>query len=167
METLEIFGLQFVLSLLVIGLIAKWHLSPWLAGKPLEVALSILIIPHAFRHIGLTFLTPVVTGEGMPASFAASAGYGDLASGLLAIVALVALHRKWAVAIALVWVFNLVGMADLLNALRQEEAVAHFGATWYIPTFLVPLLLVTHVMVFARLVKGHGKKVVQQPTRVV
>lgn len=58
-------------------------------------------------------------------------------------------------------------MADFLNALRQEGAVAHFGATWYIPTVLAPFLLMTHVMVFARLVKGRGKKVVQQPTRFV
>jgi hypothetical protein len=56
----------------------------------------------------------------------------------------------------LVWLFNIVGTADLLNALRQADAVPHLGTTWYIPTFLVPLLLVTHVMIFARLLRrGH------------
>jgi tellurite resistance protein TehA-like permease len=153
METVEIFGVQFVLSVIVFALIAKWHFAPWLSEKPLQVALGILILPHAFRHVGLTFLTPAVVSKAMPSTFATAAGYGDFASGLLAIMALVALHKNLSIAIGLAWVFSIVGSVDLLNALRQVDAVPHFGAAWYIPTFLVPLLIVTHVMVFARLVK--------------
>ena len=153
METIEIFGAQFVLSVIVFTLIATWHIAPWLSEKSMQVALGILILPHAFRHVGLTFLTPAVVNEAMPSAFAIAAGYGDFASGLLAIMALVALHKNWASAIVLVWAFSLVGSVDLLNALRQADAVPHFGAAWYIPTFLVPLLIVTHVMVFARLVR--------------
>lgn len=153
METVEIFGVQFVLSVIAFTLIAKWYVTPWLSEKPMQVAIGILILPHAFRHVGLTFLTPTVVSEAMPSTFAIAAGYGDFASGLLAIMALVALHKNWASAIVLVWTFSLVGSVDLLNALRQVDAVPHFGAAWYIPTFLVPLLIVTHVMVFARLVK--------------
>jgi hypothetical protein len=44
-----------------------------------------------------------------------------------------------------------VGSLDLLNALRQAEAVPYLEGTWYIRTFFVPLLLVTHVMIFTRL----------------
>ncbi|MEP2031567.1 MAG: hypothetical protein ABJI96_22960 [Paracoccaceae bacterium] len=151
METPEIFAVQFLLSVIVFGLIAKWHIAPWLVDKTAKVALGLLILPHAFRHIGLTFLTPAVVNEAMPQDFAAAAGYGDFASGLLAILALFALRGNWKPAIALVWVFNIVGSIDLLNALRQIEAVPFFAATWFIPTFLVPLLIVTHVMIFARL----------------
>jgi hypothetical protein len=64
---------------------------------------------------------------------------------------LLALRRNWAAAIGLVWIFSIVGSVDLMNALRQAEAIPHFTAAWYIPTFLVPLLIVTHVMIFARL----------------
>ena len=45
---------------------------------------------------------------------------------------------------------------DLANALFQGlrlDAASSFGAAWYIPTFFVPLLLVTHFMIFARLLK--------------
>ncbi len=153
METTEIFLLQFVLTLTVFSLLARWYAVPWLATKPLQVALGILIIPHAFRHVGMTFLTPAVVADTMPAGFAAAAGYGDLASGILAIFALIALRRNLALAIGLVWIFNIVGSSDLINALRQAEAVPHFAAAWYIPTFLVPLLIVTHVMIFVRLLK--------------
>ena len=58
MDTLAIFGLQLVLSLLVYALIAKWYVTPWLAEKPIHQALIPLIFPHAFRHIGLAFLVP-------------------------------------------------------------------------------------------------------------
>ncbi len=151
METIEIFGVQFVLSVIVFALIAKWCTAPWLAEKTTQVALSLLILPHAFRHIGLIFLTPVGVDDAMPSTFANAAAYGDFISGLLAILALVALRRNWAAATGLVWIFSIVGSLDLMNALRQAEAIPHFAAAWYIPTFLVPLLIVTHVMIFARL----------------
>ncbi len=40
-----------------------------------------------------------------------------------------------------------------MNALSQKDAVPLLGSTWYIPTFWVPLLLVTHFMIFARLLR--------------
>lgn len=152
MDSAEIFVVQFALSIIVFALIARWYVSPFLSEKPLHVALAILILPHAFRHIGLTFLTPAVVSVDMPTTFATAAGYGDFASGILAIIALIALRRNWSLAIGAVWVFSIVGTVDLLNALRQADAIPHFGAAWYIPTFLVPLLIVTHVMIFVRLV---------------
>ena len=151
METFEVFGIQFVLSVIVFALIAKWYAAPWLAGKTTQVALSLLILPHAFRHIGLTSLTPAGVNDAMPSTFANAAAYGDFVSGLLAVLALVALRRNWTAAIGLVWIFSIVGSVDFVNALRQAEAIPHFAAAWYIPTFLVPLLIVTHIMVFARL----------------
>jgi hypothetical protein len=156
METVEIFGIQFVLSVIVFALISRWYIAPWLSDKPTQIAFEILILPHTFRHIGLTFLTPAVVSEAMPNTFATAAGYGDFARGIPAILALIAQHRNWASALTLVWVFSIVGSVDLLNALRKVEVVPHFGAAWYTPTFLVPLLVVTHVMVFARLV-GRGQ----------
>ena len=153
MNILAIFGLQFFLSLVVWGLIAKWLLTPWLETKSPHQALFFLTLPHAFRYLGMVFLVPGVVSQTMPASFAIPAAYGDLATGLLALLALIALRTGWAVALPLVWLFNIVGTVDLLNALRQEDAVENFGAAWYIPTFLVPLLLVTHFMMFARLLR--------------
>ena len=155
MEPLTIFGLQLVLSLVVYALLAKWYVSPWLKDKPIHAALAPLIFPHALRHVGLSFLVPGVVAQPLPTVFATTAAYGDFVSGLLALLALVALRASWRLALPLVWLFNIVGTADLLNALRHADAVPGMGATWYIPTFVVPLLLVTHVMIFARLRRGH------------
>ena len=151
MDMLAIFGTQLILSLFVYALVAKWYVVPWLANKPLEQALIALILPHAFRHVGLTFFVPGLVVEPLPNVFAYAAAYGDLVSGLLAILCLFALRNAWTLALPLVWVFNVVGSVDLLNALRQADVVPYLGATWYIPTFFVPMLLVTHVMIFSRL----------------
>ena len=153
MDTLSIFGLQFSISLLVIGLLAKWNLSPWLDRQSLHQALYWLALPHAFRHIGMVFLVPGVVAQPLPETFSIAAAYGDLTAGLLALLAMTALRGGWASALVLVWIFNIVGTVDLLNALRHADVVSSFGAAWYIPTFLVPLLLVTHFMIFIRLLR--------------
>jgi hypothetical protein len=81
-----------------------------------------------------------------------------LLTGILAFLALIALRNNWSVARSAVWLFSIVGTIDLINALRQGDAwMANFGATWYIPTMLVPLLLVTQIMIFFRLFRGAAK----------
>ena len=149
-----IFVLQFLLSLVVTGLLARWTLAPWLDSLPQRKALFWLTVPHAFRHIGMVFLVPGVVAEPLPEGFAVPAAYGDLVTGLLALLALILLRKSWAGALALVWLFNVVGTVDLLNALRHVNVVQGFGATWYIPTLFVPVLLVTHFMIFVRLLKS-------------
>ena len=153
MDVQAIFVLQFSLSLVLWGLIAAWLLEPWCEKKSREEALFWLVLPHAFRYMGMVFLVPGVVAAPLRADFAMPAAYGDLVTAVLALLALVALRTGWAGALALVWVFNIVGTADLLNALRHLDVVTDFGAVWYIPTLYVPLLLVTHFMVFARLLK--------------
>ncbi len=160
MSPQAIFVLQLVLSLVVFGLLAKWVLAPWLASQSQREALFWLTLPHAFRHMGMVFLVPGVVAQPLPDNFAIPAAYGDLATGVLALLALVLLRNGWKGAIGAVWVFNVVGTVDLLNALRHVDVAPSFGAAWYIPTFLVPLLLVTHFMIFARLLKpaAHPEK---------
>ncbi len=153
MDTQAIFGLQFFLSLVVWGLIAKWLLAPWLEKKSQHDALFWLTLPHAFRYMGMVFLVPGVVARPLPVAFAIPAAYGDLVTGVLALLALIALRTVGAKALALVWLFNIVGTVDLLNALRHPDLVPDFGAAWYIPSLFVPLLLVTHFMIFARLLR--------------
>ncbi len=153
MDAQAIFGLQFLLSLVVWGLIAKWLLTPWLAKKPPHEALFWLTLPHAFRHVGMVFLVPGVVAQPLPEAFANPAAYRDLLTGVLALVALMALRTSWGGAVVLVWLFNTVGTVDLLNALRHVDVAPDFGAAWYIPTMLVPVLLVTQLMIFFRLLR--------------
>ena len=147
-----IFAVQFALSLVVWGVIFAVLVGPRLARLERREALMWLLLPHTFRHIGLVFLVPGVVTRPLPDAFGPAAAYGDLAAGLLALLAFIALHARWHIAAASVWLFNLVGVLDLANALRQPEPIPMFGAAWYIPTMVVPLLLVTHYVIFEKLV---------------
>ena len=154
MNVIIIFAIQFTMSLLVWGALAYWLLVPWLKNKPQNEALFILTIPHAFRHIGMVFLVPGVVAGPLPETFAAPAAYGDLLTGILAFLTLIALRNRWGFAKILVWTFSIVGSIDLVNALRQGDTwMTNFGAAWYIPTMFVPLLLVTHAMIFSQLLR--------------
>lgn len=152
MDILTIFLLQFVMSTLVLSLIATWFWRPKLAKLDLRDALIILTLPHAFRHLGMVFLVPGIVSPDLRPDFAAMAAYGDLLSAVLAIISLAALRYHWSLAYPLVWVLSIVGFADLVNALSHAEVVSDLNGAWYIPTFVVPLLLVTHVMAVKRLI---------------
>ena len=156
MDSFQIFGVQFVLSLIGYGLVAKWYVAPRLAALPLHDALIPLLFPHAFRHLGLVFLVPAIVAPTLPPAFAQPAAYGDLLAGLLALLAILALRSRAGVGIPLAWLANVVGTLDLLYAFYQgisRNVGPHMGSAWYIPTFLVPVLYVTHFMIFAMLVR--------------
>jgi hypothetical protein len=143
----QIFGLQY-------GLVAKWYVSPRLATLPLGAALQPLLVLHALRHMGMVFLVPTVVGPALPASFAVPAAYGDLLAGLLALAAMGALRTRSSIAIPLTWLFNVVGLLDLINAFYQGLSNnVQLGAAYYIPTFIVPALVITHLMIFRMLVR--------------
>ncbi len=65
MDARAIFGLQFVLSVVVWGLLARWLLSPWLEKKPRHEALFWLTLPHAFRHVGNGLPRPAIAGDSL------------------------------------------------------------------------------------------------------
>lgn len=154
MTAFQIFGLQFAMSLVVYALIAVWYVAPRLAPLPLGRALAPLLFLHAFRHLGMVFLVPTVVGPSLQPEFAVPAAYGDLLAALLALAAIVALRSGAAAAIPLAWLFNVVGTLDLLYALsRGARLEVLLGAAYYIPTFVVPALLVTHAMIFTRLAR--------------
>ncbi len=157
MNAFQIFGLQTTLSLIVYALIAKWYVWPRLNTLPLHEALVPLLLLHALRHIGMTVLVTVMLDPAVPQAFTVPLGYGDLAAGLLALLSIFALRGRWSLAVLLVWLFNIWGVLDLLNAayqgIRLDVVRYDLGATWYIPTFFVPALYVTHVMIFMLLLK--------------
>ena len=148
--------LSLTMSLVAFFLAAKWYAIPWIAAVSKKQALTPLLLFHSFRHIGLAFLLPGVTAEALDPGFADPAAYGDLIAAGLALAALLAVRLEWPVALALAWLFNIVGALDLLNALyhgMQLIPPGHLGAMHFIPAVVVPALLVTHYLIFAILLK--------------
>jgi len=155
-----ILPLSIMLAVVSYSLIAKWYVMPWLAPLSRKEALTPLLLLHSSRFIGLAFLIPGVTSVPLDPRFANPAAWGDLLAAVLAFIALLALRLEWSAAVPLVWIFNIEGTLDLLNALFQGMRYApnsDLGATYFIPALIVPALLVTHFIVFKLLLS-------QEPT---
>jgi hypothetical protein len=114
---------------------------------------------HSFRFFGLVFIVPGVVGPNLPTSFATFAAYGDFATGLLAMLALLTLRIRplfWLFVVA----FNLVGSVDIIvdyyhgNQAGFAALAGELGATYAIPIIYVPLLMITHVAAFYLLVRA-------------
>jgi hypothetical protein len=113
---------------------------------------------HSFRFFGLVFIVPGVVGPNLPAGFATFAAYGDFATGLLAMLALLSVRTR-----PLFWLFvvtfNLVGSVDILvdyyhgNQLGLPALAGELGATYAIPIIYVPVLMITHVAAFYLLLR--------------
>ena len=146
---------SIVMGVISFSLVARWYVMPALRDLPRSAALTPLLLLHTTRYAGLAFLIPGVTAEALDPRFANPAAYGDLLAALLALVAVAALRLRMAAAIPLVWLFNVAGFLDLLNALFQGFRHTHggqLGAAYFIPAVIVPALLVSHVLVFILLV---------------
>jgi hypothetical protein len=153
---LNILTVNLLLSTLVFGIAAKLYLVPHLPTmRPRDVLLPILLL-HSFRHLGLMFLATGATYPGLPKQFSYPTAFGDLLAAVLAMIAISALVMNWKGARALVWLFTVVGTADLCDAIflaTRYGAAAFMGAAYWIPAFWVPALLVTHYLTFVVLIR--------------
>jgi len=147
---------SLTMGLLACGLIARWYVLPKLARRGRAEALVPLLLPHVFRYIGLGFLLSGVVSSEINPGFAGPAAWGDLIAAGMALLAITALKQGWASAVPLVWAFSVFGAADLINAVLTGVATVpagQFGGMYFVPTLVVPLLLVTHVLIVLTLLR--------------
>ena len=151
-----LFGISVAFGLVAWAVVAALYIWPQLRSRSRIEALKPLLVLHGFRFMGLSFLIPGVVSPDLPAAFARDAAYGDLVAAILALLALAALRSR--LGIALVSVFNVWGTLDLLNAFYQANSaglpIGQLGAAYFIPTAIVPLLLITHGLIFRILLQG-------------
>src|SRR5215472_99992 len=163
-----LFGISVAFSFIAWGIVAARYLWPELRNQPRAEALRPLLVLHSFRFIGLAFLVPGVVSPELSAAFARPAAYGDLAAAILALIALAGLQTR--AGLLLVWVFNLWGTADLLYAFYQGNSIGfapgQLGAAYFIPTVIVPLLLITHGLVFRLLLQPERVTVPRDRPRI-
>jgi len=156
MNHVQILILNLVLGTVACGMIAKFYVMPALASRTREKALQPLVLLHCFRYIGLVFLVSGVVAPELPRAFAVPAAYGDLLTSVLALLAVVALRSGWGFATCLVWIFNCIGSVDAGVALTQFLRLAdagQLGGAYFIPSLIVPALIVTHWMIFKLLLR--------------
>ena len=153
MDVGALFGLSVLLSFCAFGIVTILYILPRLRGMDREDAIAALVVPHSFRFIGLSFLVPGVVSPSLPPAFSMPAAYGDLVAAILAMIAVLALSIRAFWAMSIVWVFNVWGVVDLLYAVYQGQIAigigpGSLGAAFFIPTVVVPALLVTHGLIF-------------------
>jgi len=161
------FFVSIAFSFIAWSVVTARYIWPELRLRQRAAALRPLLVLHSFRFIGLAFLVPGVVSSDLPSAFARSAAYGDIIAATLALLSLLSLPSGAGVLIA--WIFNLWGSADLLNAFYQANSAGlrpgQLGATYFIPTVLVPLLLITHGLVFRILLRPQKVSAVQESRR--
>ena len=150
MPTQLCFFMSIAFSLIAWGIVSARYIWPQLRLRQRAEALRPLLVLHSFRFIGLAFLVPGVVSPDLPSAFAHSAGYGDILAATLALVSLLLLPSGAGIVSA--WIFNLWGSADLVNAFYQANhaglQAGQLESTYFIPTVIVPLLLITHGLAF-------------------
>ena len=160
------FFVSIVFSFIAWGVITARYIWPELRLRPKGEALRPLLILHSFRFIGLAFLVPGVVSPDLPAAFAHPAAYGDIIAAMLALLSLLLLPA--AAGVAAVWIFSLWGSADILNAFYQANhaglLAGPLGAAFFLPTVIVPPLLITHGLAF-RILFQHQKKFAMRESR--
>jgi hypothetical protein len=148
-----VFNLQLLLGYVAWLLCFRTYLLPKLKSMDHAGAQRVIATLHSFRFFGLVFIVPGFVGPKLPASFATFAAYWDLATGLLAMLALLTVRIRplfWFFVVAL----NVVGVVDLILDYYHATEVGlpalagQLGAAYAIPVVYVPLLMITHVVAF-------------------
>ena len=152
-------AIQAIIVLLTAALLLAYFkgtgFRAWVDGLDLRA----LVLLHVTRFVGFYFLVLFARGE-LPYAFAVPGGWGDIVVAALAllicVVPLGAAMRRRAIAI-----WNVIGLVDILlvvvtAARLGREDIGQMRALTYLPlsllpTFLVPLVIATHVMIHLRL----------------
>lgn len=158
MDRLPIVPATIVGSVLVLALAYRRVASFRSFARRIDLRIPILF--HVVRlPIGAAFLVLEAQGR-LPATFATRAGWGDVLTGGLAVGAAIAAAKGHA---RLVGAWNLLGLVDILMVVgtanyllfvagRPEALRTMTAFPWSaIPIVVVPLVIATHVLVYARL----------------
>ena len=129
MEPIVLFGIQFTFCLAAYALIAWWYGAPRLSRLPRELALVPLVWVHVFRMVGGTILAPGAVDAAVPMEFRTMIGYGDMATALLALVALVAVPLAMVGPRVLAPRVAAAGKLRVVLARRRVQT-NHQGQTW-------------------------------------
>lgn len=147
-----IFGLTALILLVYFKTTA---LRAWISGLDLRA----LVLLHVTRFVGIYFLLLHQRGE-LPYAFAVPGGWGDIIVATLALaVCFVPMGEATRHRAITIW--NVIGLVDILIVVATAARLGLQDAGQMraltilplslLPTFLVPLIIATHVIIFARL----------------
>lgn len=151
--------LSFVGLTLAAGIVPS-RLRDWIAALPLRALVGI----NALRFVGIYFLILGAQGE-LNATFAARAGWGDIAAATLAVALTIVGDPRGTGQRLLFHAWNAFGALDLIVAVATATIVTLQGTVpgmtpllsfplILVPAFFVPLFLANHVFILRRLMSA-------------
>jgi hypothetical protein len=142
---------------ITLTLLAAITLKPEYRKRALRVGVRPLIAVHLSRFVGIYFLWLYNQGL-LPRDFAVPAGWGDIVVAMLAVVVLLAFDPKKKSGRIAILLWNIIGLIDILMVfaagatMARTDPLLQAGFTSLplslLPTFLIPLIIVTHVLIF-------------------
>jgi len=156
------FMISYAVAFLVFGLIAKWYIWPLIKNEGLKVAMTPLLLYACLRVNGLMFLMPGLVSPELPSAFAVPTAYGDLTAVILALLTLACIRFGTALAVPMLWLFNIVGLLDLIygniSSLAYNVDPAQWSAAYYLVVLNVPAMVVVHLLMIAYLLRHRAIK---------
>jgi hypothetical protein len=150
-----------VWTLTALVLFTCWKIAP-IRVWALDVDFRWLVLCHLSRLFAGVYFLVLCQREQLPCGFAKPAGWGDMIVAILALAVVGAMRTQFAKTLLLVW--NTIGLIDIIfvvfSALRfglkdwqSMQALRELPLS-LLPTFLVPLIIASHVLIFVRLVRA-------------
>ncbi|MBY5162281.1 hypothetical protein [Salsipaludibacter albus] len=162
MGNIPILLIQVSMATLAYALLYAWYVRPRLARLPLLLAVQPLLFVQMFRFTGLTLIAEGQVDPSLPTDLLAQASSGDLASALLALVALLLARAGSSATVPLLWVLTAVGLLDFANvgriALETNLLEFDLGAMWLALSWYVPAVLIAHVAIIDQLLASRASR---------
>ena len=150
-----------VWTLTALVLLACWKIAP-IRAWALNVDVRLLVLFHVARLFAGTYFLILCQRGQLPCGFARLAGWGDIVVAILALAVVGAMRFEFAKTFLLIW--NTMGLMDIIfvvfSALRfglkdwQAMHALRDLPLSLLPTFLVPLIIASHVLIFVRLTRA-------------
>jgi len=156
------FFISYAVAFIVFAIIANWYIWPNIRDRAPKSALPPFLLYACLRVNGLMFLMPGLVSPELPSAFAVPTAYGDLTAAVLALLTLACLRYESTAAIPMAWIFNIVGLLDLVYAnistFRDHVDPVYLGVSYYLAVINVPAMVVVHVMLFAYLLRRRATR---------
>lgn len=157
---------QVLIGVLAVGVIAAVMFVPALRSWIETVDERLLVGLHLSRFVGIWFLVLHSQGR-LPWDFAVPGGIGDIFVAVLALMLIATMRADNDTGRGAYLVWNVIGLGDILFVVvtAARLAVTEPGSMdeilrlplCLLPTWLVPLIIATHVLLFYRLARGRSK----------